>query len=47
MIRDLYRLLVQLLIVRICQEAADERARLMRTDLGYDDCPVCLANRRP
>jgi hypothetical protein len=24
-----------------------ERARLQHVDMGYDDCPVCLAAREP
>jgi hypothetical protein len=38
--------LVALLIRRIQEEHAVYMAAALLEDLGYDDCPKCLANRR-
>lgn len=44
--RSLLRALVLLLVKRVQDENAAMRAAGLLEDMGYDDCPVCLANRR-
>lgn len=41
----LVRAFVALLVKRIFQEHAATMAAGYLEDMGYDDCPVCLANR--
>ena len=38
--------LVRLLIQRVKAENAAHLAEAFMEDLGYEDCPVCVANRR-
>jgi hypothetical protein len=44
--RRLARSLVQLLIRRIREDNETYRAAAYLEDMGYDECPVCVANRR-
>jgi hypothetical protein len=44
--RRLARALVALLMRRIREDHARTMAAGFLEDMGYDDCPVCLANRR-
>jgi hypothetical protein len=44
--RRLYLDLWRLLIKRVEAENAATRAAALMEDMGYDDCPICVANRR-
>ena len=37
--------LVAVLVQKIRREWERDRREALATDMGYDDCPVCLANR--
>ena len=44
--RRLHLDLIKLLIRRVIEDNARSRAEGLLEDMGYDDCPVCIANRQ-